>query len=70
MRHGWQVAVRGRESVLVDVSGFRGFNCCSSMSFVLHCLMVAYKLPGQSPLISPTTESMLGSLYVHNKGFI
>ena len=69
-KRGEQVAIRGGESVLVDVSGFRGFNCYSNMSFVLYSLMVVYKLPGQSPLISPTTESMLGSLSVHKKGFI
>ena len=67
---GEQVAVRGGESVSVDVSWFRGFNCYSNMSFVLYSLMVVYKLAGQSSLISPTTESMLGSLSVHKKGFI
>lgn len=41
---GEQVAIRGGESVLVNVSWFTGLNCYSNMSFVLHSLMVVYKL--------------------------
>lgn len=53
MRHGWGTGGNQRwESVLVNVSWFTGLNCYSNMSFVLHSLMVVYKLPGQSPLTS------------------
>lgn len=34
----------------MNVSWFTGLNCYSNMSFVLHSLMVVYKLPGQSHL--------------------